>query len=131
MLSSPNRRNMGTSSPMIGASRFPVGAPSTAQQNASATMTSGPYRHSLGFLGRTIVGVNAAVRAFLAWLRCHPSSRTTRPASRPFAAFPARLYLVAIATDTACLCANESPITRASPPDRSGTAGAPYARIPS
>ena len=33
---------MATNSAMIGASRFPVGAPSTAQQNASAAMISAP-----------------------------------------------------------------------------------------
>ena len=40
--SSSKRRNVGTNSDMIGASRLPVGAPSTAQQNASAAITSGP-----------------------------------------------------------------------------------------
>jgi hypothetical protein len=42
MSSSSKRRNLGTNSPMIGASRLPVGAPSTAQQNAKAVMTSLP-----------------------------------------------------------------------------------------
>ena len=41
--SSANRRKVGTSSAIIGASRLPVGAPSTAQQNLSAATTSGPY----------------------------------------------------------------------------------------
>ena len=36
------RRSLGTNSAVIGASRFPVGAPSTAQQNASAAMISAP-----------------------------------------------------------------------------------------
>src|SRR6478672_6330667 len=36
------RRSVGTNSNMIGASRLPVGAPNTGQQNASAAMTSGP-----------------------------------------------------------------------------------------
>ena len=40
--SSRNRRSRGTNSSMIGASRLPVGAPSTAQQNANAAMTSLP-----------------------------------------------------------------------------------------
>jgi hypothetical protein len=40
--SSSKRRSVGTNSLMIGASRFPVGAPNTAQQNASAAITSGP-----------------------------------------------------------------------------------------
>ena len=42
MSSSPNRRNVGTSSTITGASRLPVGAPSTAQHNRSAANTSGP-----------------------------------------------------------------------------------------
>ena len=42
IMSSRKRRSVGTSSPMIGASRFPVGAPSTAQQNPNATTTSLP-----------------------------------------------------------------------------------------
>ncbi len=41
-LSSPKRRSRGTKSAITGASRLPVGAPSTAQQNLSATTTSGP-----------------------------------------------------------------------------------------
>ncbi len=40
--SSPNRRNVETSSTITGASRLPVGAPSTTQQNLSAANTSGP-----------------------------------------------------------------------------------------
>ena len=40
--SSWKRRSLGTNSAVIGASRFPVGAPSTAQQNASAAMISAP-----------------------------------------------------------------------------------------
>jgi hypothetical protein len=40
--SSPNRRSVATSSPITAASRLPVGAPSTAQQNLSATTTSDP-----------------------------------------------------------------------------------------
>ena len=36
IFSSSNRRNVGTSSPITGANRSPVGAPSTAQQNRSA-----------------------------------------------------------------------------------------------
>jgi len=40
--SSPQRRNAATRPPITGASRFPVGAPNTAQQNRSATMTSAP-----------------------------------------------------------------------------------------
>jgi len=47
--SSWKRRSLGTNSAMIGANRFPVGGaqhrpapPSTAQQNASAAMTSAP-----------------------------------------------------------------------------------------
>jgi len=40
--SSSKRRSVGTSSLMIGASRLPVGAPSTAQQNAKAAITSLP-----------------------------------------------------------------------------------------
>ena len=108
--SSPNRRSVGTSSSMIGASRFPVGAPSTAQQNANASMTSGPYTDARGALGRTILGTRASRSAFRAWLRCQPvvahNSSSIRPSRR-------RLYLIAIATDTACFCANVSPITRA------------------
>ena len=111
--SSPNRRSVGTSSSMIGASRFPVGAPSTAQQNANASMTSGPYTDARGALGRTILGTRASRSAFRAWLRCQPVVAHNSSSIRPFAAFPERLYLVAIATDTACFCANVSPITRA------------------
>ena len=37
-----NRRSVGTKSAVIGADRFPVGAPGTAQQNASAAMISAP-----------------------------------------------------------------------------------------
>src|SRR5881398_3378518 len=44
---------------MIGASRLPVGAPSTAQQNANAATTSLSYRGVLGFRGRTIRGFRA------------------------------------------------------------------------
>ena len=39
---SSNRRSRGTRSAIIGANRLPVGAPSTAQQNASAATTSAP-----------------------------------------------------------------------------------------
>jgi hypothetical protein len=45
--------------------------------------------------------------------RTSASCRWASSSIRPFAAFPERLYLVAIATDTACFCANVSPITRA------------------
>ena len=112
--SSPNRRSVGTSSSMIGSSRFPVGAPSTAQQNANASMTSGPYSDARGALGRTIHGTRASRSDFRALLRCQPVvAHNSSSIRRPFAAFPERLYLVAIATDTACFCANVSPITRA------------------
>ena len=60
--SSPNRRSVGTNSSMIGASRFPVGAPSTAQQNANASMTSGPYTDARGALGWTILGTSKPQR---------------------------------------------------------------------
>ena len=40
MSSSPNRRSTATSSPSIGANRFPAGMPSTAQQKLSAAITS-------------------------------------------------------------------------------------------
>jgi hypothetical protein len=73
ILSSSNRRNVGTNSPITGASRFPVGAPSTAQQNRSAVTVSLSYfgtraRRS----GTTILGFNAAASALQAWLRCQP-----------------------------------------------------------
>ena len=42
MSSSANRRRVGTSSAITGASRSPVGAPRTAQHNRSAVSTSGP-----------------------------------------------------------------------------------------
>ena len=50
---------------------------------------------------------------FRAWLRCQPVVAHNSSSIRPFAAFPERFYLVAIATDTAYVCANVSPITRA------------------
>jgi hypothetical protein len=72
MISSSKRRSRATNSAMTGARCLPVGAPSTAQQNASATTTSGPYRGGRGARGRTSFGVNAAFSALRAWLRCHP-----------------------------------------------------------
>ena len=42
-----------------------------------------------------------------------PGRRAELVQLRPFAALPERLYLVAIATDTACLCANVAPMNRA------------------
>jgi hypothetical protein len=51
--SSPKRRNVATSSPITGASRLPVGAPNTAQQNRNATTTSAPYVGARGQRGRT------------------------------------------------------------------------------
>jgi len=47
--SSWKRRSLGTNSAMIGANRFLVGTPSTAQQNQSAAMISAPeIRHRGG-----------------------------------------------------------------------------------
>jgi hypothetical protein len=43
MSNSPWRRRLSTSSPITGASRFPVGPSCTAQMNRSASITSGPY----------------------------------------------------------------------------------------
>jgi len=78
--SSWKRRSLGTNSAMIGANRFLVGTPSTAQQNQSAAMISAPeirHRAARGRTGRTGRGV----RAFLAWLPCQP------PQARPTRAF--------------------------------------------
>ncbi len=57
---------------MIGASRLPVGAPRTAQQNANAVMTSAPYLGARGVRSRTTFGVSASRNALRAWLRCQP-----------------------------------------------------------
>jgi hypothetical protein len=64
--SSPKRRNVGTNSPIIGASRLPVGAPSTAQQNLSASTTSGPYFGAGTARSTTIRGVDAPANALRA-----------------------------------------------------------------
>ena len=67
IFSSSNRRNRGTSSPITGASRFPVGAPSTAQQNRSAATVSSSYLGTRAFRGGlTTLGLNAAANAFRA-----------------------------------------------------------------
>ena len=99
---SSNRRKVGTSSPITGASRLPVGAPSTAQQNLSATTVLASYFGVRALrAGFTILGFNAAASGLRAWLRCHfvvahSSSRIT-----PLAALSARLYRVAIVLVTA------------------------------
>jgi hypothetical protein len=92
---------------------LPVGAPSTAQQNANAAMTFAPYTGARGARGRTSRGVKARVRALRAWLRCHPVVAHNSSKITPFAALSARRYRVAIAFVTACRCVIVNPITRA------------------
>lgn len=66
MLSSPNRRSVGTRSGSIAARRLPPGAPNTAQQNRSAAITSEPYFGDLGVRHLTAVGRNACINALRA-----------------------------------------------------------------
>ena len=105
--SSPKRRSVATSSPNTGASRLPVGAPSTAQQNCNAT-TSCP---SLGTRGRATLATNARPNARRAWLRCQPVIAHNWSRIAPLSARFARLYRVAIALVTACHWLIVSPIT--------------------
>ncbi len=132
MDSSPNRRSTGTRSASTGDSRLPVGAPSTAQQNRSATTTSGPYRGSRALRGRTTLGVNTPARALRAWLRCQPVVEHNSSRIRPLPALPARLYRVAIVLVTAWRWLIVSPINRAYrlDPSQARPGGAPYARTP-
>jgi len=74
MSSSPNRRRAATSSAITGASRLPVGAPSTAQQNRSTITTSSPYSGCRGRRGRMILGVNALAEG-LAGVAAVPAGR--------------------------------------------------------
>ena len=100
--SSANRRNVGTSTPITGASRFPVGAPSTAQQNLSPATVFASYFGVRGLrAGFTILGLNAAAKALRAWLRCHLVVAHSSSRIAPLAALSARLYRVAIALVTA------------------------------
>ena len=100
--SSAKRRNVGTSSAIIGASRFPVGPPSTAQQNPRATTVFVSYNGARALrAGTTIFGFNAAANAFRAWLRCHPVVAHNSSRIAPLAALSPRLYRVAIALVTA------------------------------
>ena len=66
MTSSPNRRSTATSSESIGASLFPAGIPSAAQQKVSAAMTFVPNFGGRGRLGVTAFGRNAPRRALRA-----------------------------------------------------------------
>ena len=108
---------------MIGASRFPVGAPRTAQRNASAAITSGPYCGGRGSRGRTIRGVSATRNALRAWSLCQPVVAHSSSSSTLFAALSARLYRVAFAFVTACRCAIVNPISRAYPDPTAATQG--------
>jgi len=57
----------------LSASRFPVGAPSTAQHNRSATTVSASaFGASVLSVGFTTPGPSAAASALRTWLRCHP-----------------------------------------------------------
>src|SRR5665647_1819579 len=109
--SSPKRRSVATSSPNTGASRLPVGAPSTAQQNRNATTTSCPYLGARGRRGRATLGTKALPSALRAWLRCQPVVAHHSSRIAPFAARLARLYRVAIALVTACRWLIVSPLT--------------------
>jgi len=92
MSSSPKRRRVGTSSTITGASRFPVAARSTAQQNRSAASTSGPQTGVRGRRGAgTNFGRSAAARALRAWLRCHPVVWHNSSRILPLSALLARL----------------------------------------
>src|SRR5664280_3608237 len=84
----------------IGASRLPVGAPRTAQQNLSAATTSGPYFGARMARLRATRGVNAAASAFRAWLRCQPVVAHNSSRIMPFSALSACLYRVAIVSVT-------------------------------
>jgi hypothetical protein len=109
--SSPKRRNVATSSPITGANRLPVGAPSTAQQNRNATTTSAPYVGARGQRGRTTFGTSPCPSALRAWLRCQPVVAHSSFRIALFSARLARLYRVAIVLVTACLWLIVSPIT--------------------
>jgi len=109
--SSPKRRNVATSSPITGASRLPVGAPSTAQQNRNATTTSAPYVGARGRGGRTTLGTSARPSARRAWLRCQPVVAHNSSRIAPFSTRLALLYRVAIVFVTACRWLMVSPIT--------------------
>src|SRR5665811_2406483 len=89
--SSPKRRNVATSSPITGASRLPVGAPSTAQQNRSPTTTSSPYLGTRGRRGRRSYGRRACPSALRAWLRCQPVVAHNSSRIVPFSTRLARL----------------------------------------
>src|ERR1035437_4070545 len=89
--SSPKRRSVATSSPINGASRLPVGAPSTAQQNRNATTTSSPYLGTRGLRGRTTTGRRPCPGALRAWLRCQPVVAHNSSRIVPFSTWLARL----------------------------------------
>ena len=59
-VSSLSRRSNGTSTPSMGASRFPAGARSTAQHFTSALVMAGPYVGGRPARGFTTLSVNAA-----------------------------------------------------------------------
>jgi hypothetical protein len=122
MLSSSNRRKVGTSSPIIGARRFPVGAPSTAQQNRSATTVLASYLGVRAFrAGLTILGFNAPASALRAWLRCHPVVAHSSSRTLPSALLSARLHRVAIALVTARRWLIVSPMLGAYRPSPTGS----------
>ncbi len=120
--SSSNRRSRGTGSAIIGDSRLPVGAPSTAQQNPNATTVSASYFGARTFrAGSTSFGFNAAASALRAWLRCHRVVAHNSSRITPLIALSARLYLVAIVLVTARRWLIVSPILRGLPPTTSSS----------